>query len=117
MRATSATARVRLDRALPQQRKLSEELLQLHVEFADADIDIALTFLSLARFDFETREYEHAARLLMNARRASETVTGMLTRLPGEHANRIRARLVKLQAAIGETARLAHKDAGSAAAR
>lgn len=82
--------------------RLRQESERLRIEFANADLDIAMTFVQLARMDFETGESENAVRLLSRAERAADQIAGMLDPVTGDAAEVIRARLGTLISAIGE---------------
>jgi hypothetical protein len=66
------------------------------------DLEIAATFVSLARFDLKKGETDHAARLLVLAHRAAEVISGMLQNVATADATPLRARLRLLEDSIRE---------------
>ena len=96
------TAKKRVKRDQPA-NPLVAEFQKLRLDFALVDISIAMTFVSLARFDFETGETDHAGRLIQQAERAEETISKLATDMPEKANAVISPKLTALRSAIAET--------------
>jgi hypothetical protein len=92
--------RARMRRQRNQTERLKSQALSLREEFADVDLDVAMTFARLASFDINGGESEHAARLLDRAQEAADAVDKLIEPLPDEAAARLRAKRQQLSAAI-----------------
>lgn len=87
--------------------QLRAKAQKLGIEFANADLDAAHTFLDLARLDFQSGESEHASRLLKNAEHAAEVVESIIKRFPENALPELQRRLEALNKAIGQVKALA----------
>lgn len=88
---------------LSKTRQLLARAEELRIEFAEADLAIAMTFVRLARSHLQASERERAARLLRDAQHAADTVGKILRKLPDEIANGMSGKLSALVNAIDET--------------
>jgi hypothetical protein len=87
--------------------RLRAEFERARIDFVDADLEAAKTFLDLARLDFSTGETEHASRLLQSAERATEVVKGMMEQFPEGALPARQNKLEALNKAISEFKRRA----------
>jgi hypothetical protein len=81
---------------LAQSEQLRAEAVGLRIEFIETDLQVAMTFLSLARQDFQTGETEHGAKLLGHVERAREIIQQTLKKLPPDAMPPIRTKLTAL---------------------
>lgn len=82
--------------------RLRAKSRKLLIDFAATDLDIAHTFIELARSAFQAGETEHASRLLGKAERAAEVVGGLIGRVSKNAAVALQSRLDALNQAIHE---------------
>ena len=73
---------------------------KLRLDFVSIDLQLAMTFLSLAKFDFNNGEIGHADRLLTQAERASDIIGKIARELPESTKTRIDPGLTALRSAI-----------------
>ena len=82
------------------QKDLLSEAVGLRIDFVRVDIEIASTFVSLARFDIEKGESEHASQLLFRAQRTADVIGAMLHQVAMADAAPLKAKLRVLMDAI-----------------
>lgn len=85
--------------------RLKARAQELRIQFANADLDMAMTFLRLARTALETGGPEHATELLAKAQRAADTVAEIVQKLPHGSADDLWNKLATLVAAIAKAKR------------
>jgi hypothetical protein len=88
-------------------RKNADELYaeaeRLGVDFLNADLDVAFTFVSLARHELKAGECHHFNDLMERSHRVIDTVESLMVRLPASKAGSIQKRLARLKADVRET--------------
>ena len=95
--------------------ELHAETERLRLDFLNTDLDVAFTFVNLARRELELGECHHFDDLVDKSYRVVETVENLMKRLPEAKTRAIRKRLDELRAGLWkmETAyRGASRDTG-----
>ena len=82
--------------------QLRAEAERLRIQFVDADLGIAMTFLRIASTACHNGETDEANRLIARAEHASHKVAEFLDRISEGPAGPLREKLATLDAAIAE---------------
>ena len=83
--------------------ELHTEAERLRVDFLNADLDIAFTFLKLARRELEYGDCHHFDDLMKRTCQAIDTVERLMTKLPAGQAGAVQKRLKGLRSALRKT--------------
>jgi hypothetical protein len=83
-------------------KQLREQGERLRSEFVRRDLEAALTFLSLARFDLEKGETDHARTLLTHAVEAADTIARLTRQLSEAEADEMLGKLEAVRSQIAE---------------
>lgn len=80
--------------------QLRAKLEKARIDFINADLDAANTFIELAGFEFRSGDSEHGSRLVGHAERAAQVIKGLIEQLPDGQVPPLRSRLQALNQAI-----------------
>lgn len=99
MRATKKSSR-----QVAKGKQLKGDAERLRIQFIDADLNMAMTFVQLASHNFKTGEPENGIRLIFQAQHAADKVAELLEKVSDDAP--LRARLETLRTSIAEAKKI-----------